>query len=255
MPMTEKTSRALRLADGVYEFRQVLKADLFASNELYERDGKGYVLKRSRFRIAGGILLWPLAMLISRHEYRMYQRVRDVPGVPPLGPRVGWTGYLHEYVPGSTLRATPKQGAVGDEFFPRLREIVEAFHRRRIVYLDLAKSENIIVGEDGRPYLIDFQVSVQFPPADTPLGRLLTPGFEFFRREDLYHFHKHKRKWRSDQMSAEEWARARRTGFGNFWWRWMSRPYLAVKRRIYPQGSDETIWWRWRATQAKEKKP
>lgn len=133
MPMTERDSRAIRLADGVYAFRRVLKADLLASNELYEGDGKLHVLKRSRFRIVGGALLWPIALLISRHEYQIYQRVPDVSGVPPLGPRVGWTGYLHEYIPGSTLRATPKQGGVGDEFFPRLRETVEGFHRRRIV--------------------------------------------------------------------------------------------------------------------------
>lgn len=253
-PMTAKTPQVLSLPEGDYHFVRVLKADLFSSNILYERHGKLSVLKRSRFRVFGGILLWPLAMLASRREYRFYGQAQDLPGVPRLGPRVGRTAFLHEYIPGATLRATPKKGAIGDGFFPQLREIIGALHRRRIFYFDLAKSDNIIVGEDGRPHLIDFQVCVRFPPADTLLGRLLNPLFELCRQEDLYHYCKLKRKWRGDQLTGEESARARRTTFGAFWWRWMSRPYLAVKRKIYPHGSDETIWWKWRRMQDRERR-
>jgi hypothetical protein len=254
-PVTGKTPQVLRLADGSYHFERTLKADMFSSNMLYRHEGKSYVLKRSRIRAFWGMLLFPLAVVVARREYRTYQQLQDLPGVPRLGPRVGWTAFLHEYVPGATLRATPKRGAINDEFFPRLRETIEALHRRRFFYLDLAKSDNIIVGEDGRPYLIDFQVCVRFPPVGTFLGRLLDPLFELCREEDLYHFCKLRRKWRGDQLTGDESVRARRTRFGKFWWRWMSRPYLAMKRRIYPHGSDETIWWKWRRVQDPKRRP
>ncbi|HEY7675462.1 MAG TPA: hypothetical protein VIG69_00210 [Candidatus Methylomirabilis sp.] len=252
--MTEKTPQVLHLADGSYHFVRVLKADMFSINTLYSHQGKPYVMKRFRVRVFGGMLLFPLAMLVARREHRVYRQLQELPGVPRLGPRVGRAAFLHEYIPGITLRATPKKGAIHDEFFPRLREIIDALHRRRIFYWDLAKSDNIIVGEDGKPYLIDFQVCVRFPPADSFLGRLLNPLFERCRQEDLYHFCKLKRKWRGDQLTGDELARARRTKFGAFWWRWMSRPYLRIKRKVYPHGSDETIWWKWRRMQDPERR-
>jgi hypothetical protein len=243
----------LELPDGTYHFREVLKADFFSVNELHDKDGRLFVLKKSRFRFLGGFLLYPLAILMSRREYQVYRRVADVEGVPALGPRVGLSGYFHEYIPGRTLKDVPRREQLRDDFFPRLRATVEEVHRRRIFYLDLAKSDNIIVSDDGLPYLIDFQVCIRFPQAETLPGRLTDPLFRFLKHEDIYHFCKHKRKRRKDQMTAKEWTCSRRTRFGWFWRRWIWQPYLSVKRRIYPHGSNEIIWWKWRQMQRAER--
>jgi hypothetical protein len=240
------SSRTLRTPDGTYEFVRVLKADFFSINELYARDGRLHVLKRSRFRFLGGWLLYPLAIGMSWREYQVYRRVADLPGVPPLGPRAGWDGYFHEFIPGRTLKEIRRREPLPDNFFPRLEETLRLIHERRIYYLDLAKSDNVIVGDDGRPYLIDFQISICFPPARSFPGRMLGSLFRFFQAEDYYHYCKHKRRHRRDQLTREEWECSRRTPFGRFWRRWIWTPYLAVKRLIYPHGSNEIIWWKWR---------
>lgn len=251
--MPADNPRDLHLPDGTYRFTGILKEDFFSINELYEKDGRQHVLKKSRFRFIGGFLLYPVAMGMSWREYQVYRRVADIPGVPPLGPRVGGSAYFHEFIPGRTLKAVPapsrKKGirrSLDDDFFPRLRATLEEVHRRRIYYLDLAKSDNIIVGDDGRPYLIDFQICIRFPPAGSLLGRLTDPLFQVLRREDFYHYCKHKWRHRKDLLTEDEWPYIHRSRFGSAWRQWIWRPYLAVKRRIYPHGSNEIIWWKWR---------
>jgi hypothetical protein len=67
-------------------------------------------------------------------------------------------------------------------------------HRRGIAYVDLHKRENIIVGDDGRPYLVDFQISFDMTH---PRLRWL-PGVQFAFDQlcvgDLYHLEKHVRR-------------------------------------------------------------
>src|SRR4051812_28811852 len=216
--MPEAATPDLDLPDGTYRFQSVLKADFFSVNELYEKDGKLHVLKKSRFRFIGGFLLFPLAILMSRREYAVYRRVADVEGVPPLGPRVGVAGYMHEFIPGRTLKLTPctkrrlnQRSPLREDFFPRLRATLEEVHRRRIFYADLAKSDNIIVGDDELPYLIDFQICVRFPPSHTLAGRLLDPLFRRLAREDFYHFCKHKRRHFPGRLTEDERACADRS--------------------------------------------
>src|SRR3954451_8383335 len=146
--MPEAATPDLDLPDGTYRFVRVLKADVFSVNELYEKDGKLHVLKKSRFRFIGGFLLFPAAILMSRREYAVCRPVADLEGVPPLGPRVGLAGYFHEFIPGRTLKETPcakprrgQQSPLRSDFFDRLRATLEEVHRRRIYYLDLAKSD------------------------------------------------------------------------------------------------------------------
>ena len=74
----------------LYRYERVLKDDFFSINLLYRNDrGDGYVLKLTDFPFVCGFLFRPLACLISRHEYRVYQRLADLQGIPTLGPRWG----------------------------------------------------------------------------------------------------------------------------------------------------------------------
>ena len=53
---------------------------------------------------------------------------------------------------------------VSDTFFDELAELVSWLHERHMAYVDLNKRQNILMGDDGRPYLIDFQISLHLPP-------------------------------------------------------------------------------------------
>ena len=76
-------------------------------------------------------------------------------------------------------------------FFDELQSTLKEVHTRHIAYMDLHKRENIIVGDDGRPYLIDFQVSYLLPSSwwarITPLPWIL----KLLQKSDDYHCIKH----------------------------------------------------------------
>ena len=86
------------------------------------------------------------------------------------------TGIVREYIEGHPLA---RQERVPDAFHSRLRFQIDQLHARGMAYVDLEKCENVLVGDDGQPYLIDFQISWYLParwggelwPASLPPGQ------------------------------------------------------------------------------------
>ena len=117
--------------------------------------------------------------------------------------------------------------AVGDDFFPALRDLLRAMHARRIVYIDLHKRENVLVDVDGAPCLFDFQISV-----DWPRWLPLRPIFPILAGSDDYHLSKHWARCRPDQCGFGEQAIAGRRP----WWirahRLIARPIREMRRRL-----------------------
>ena len=230
-----------------HTFLRVLKDDFFSLNLLYTYSHhEGYVLKLSDFRFVGGWLLRPLAAWISRREYTIYQMVADIPGVPALGPRFGARGYFHKYIDGKTLFECQKDGDLPRDFFDQLFAIVKEVHRRRIFYADLNKRGNIICSTTGKAYLIDFQICLPFKPRTGRFGKWVDRIFHCLIQEDQYHVLKHKRFFQRELMSPQEEAGVQRSSLNQWYGRWIWRPYVTVKRLIYPHGSNETIWYKWK---------
>lgn len=88
---------------------------------------------------------------------------------------------LRSWIPGLALhRATE----LPVDFFDLLDELVCAMHGCGVCHNDLHKEQNILVGEDGRPCLVDFQLA--------SVHRRVPPGRA---REDLRHVQKHRRRY------------------------------------------------------------
>ena len=145
-------------------------------------------------RIPPGVRVPPLAALLARHEADLYARLDGVRGIPRLVARPRPDAFLREYVDGETVRETAR---LPDGFFASLEEVLRAVHARGIAYVDLAKEENVLVGEDGRAWLIDFQVSLS---REGPLRPLVAR----FQREDLYHLSKMRLRRRPDEATEED---------------------------------------------------
>lgn len=244
---------SLEIKGEIYRYEKILKEDFFSVNTLYRAEsGTRYVLKLSDFRFLLGFLLTPLAILMSHREYRIYSMVADLPLVPELGPRFGVRGYLHKFIEGSTLHELEREGKkdLPDNFFDGLKETIDEIHRRRIFYMDLNKQGNIILGDDGLPYLIDYQVCIHFKYRN----RLLDGLFNLFIQEDIYHLYKHKRHFRPDLMTDEEKKLAERSEFGKLVNKYYGDPYRKIKRKIYPSGSNEIIWYKWKKMKDKSKR-
>jgi len=228
-----------------YRFERVLKEDFFSVNALYrDHEGRGMVLKISDFRFIGGLLLRPAAVYMSRHELRMYKKLSENPGIPKAGPAYGWRGFYHEYAEGQTLHFLDEnKSEIPSEFFDHLLAMMLAIHAKDVIYLDSNKRGNIILGPDGLPKLIDFQISINFGWTRPFFAWL----FKALAHEDIYHVYKHKRNF-GHALSPEESKFAQRSKLSKVVGRGIGNPYRWLKRKIYPSGGSDVIWYKRKKT-------
>ena len=190
--------------------------------------GKRVVLKMSRTEDFAGVPLSWIGRWLCRREMRFYSKLSDLPNVPPVLGTVGQTGFIHAYCEGQPLS---KDRPVPDKFFDQLVKLLHELHRRDIAYVDTNKPENILLGDDGRPHLIDFQISYDLHElGDWFLNRKLLKQLQ---REDLYHILKHKKRLRPDEMTTEELAAAERKSWLIRSHRFLTKPYFLLRRRTF----------------------
>src|SRR3954471_5942987 len=196
--------REFRLGETVWRHTFTVKHDFYAATGFYQDEhGNKAVLKMGRSADFGGFSLEWLGRFLCLREMRFYNKLSDLPNVPKVLGTVGRTGFVHEYVEGRPLS---KKRPVPDGFFAQLFELLDELHRRDIAYVNTNKPENILLGDDGRPHLIDFQISWDLHElGDWWLNRWCLGRLQ---REDFYHILKHKSRLRPDELTPDERARA-----------------------------------------------
>jgi len=225
------------LSDGEYVFTETLQHSFFAATGLYTGpSGKAVIKFGRRAAFLGFPLAW-IGRKMMGHEVRMYRAVEDLEGVPSFLGTIGREGFAHAYAEG---RPHEMGEPMEIEFFERLQALIDEVHRRDMAYVDLSKAQNILIGDDGRPYLIDFQIAWHWPQPSEPrrgiqkwlpawLGRRILDAAQ---EGDRVHVLKHCRRSAPTALTPEQYARSiRRTG----WIRvhdFFSTPYRAVRRWI-----------------------
>jgi predicted Ser/Thr protein kinase len=214
--------------DGVtWRLEKHLKADFFASTGRYVApDGRRVCYKHFHTE---RYLIFPLGWAgryMCRREMGFYRLLSGVEGIPELVGRHGRSTLVHQWIDGADL--LDRRGDVPDDFFDRLAALTDDLHARGVAYVDMNKPDNVLVGDDGRPYLVDFQISFRRPPQRWRLvGRWL---FKVLCREDRYHVCKLKRKMRRDLMSPEELASSYRRSWLLSVHRKFAHPFQRVRR-------------------------
>lgn len=214
-----------------FEHVETFKHDFFAATGLYRgAGGRLAVLKLGRQSDLASIPMRWLGRFLTGRESAIYTLLSDTPGVPRLiGTIQDGTGFLHEFVPGHALERDER---VGDSFFDELFGLLRRLHDMHIAYVDLNKRQNVLVGDDGRPYLIDFQISLHLPPVGWrgigPLRWLLAR----FQQADWYHAHKHKRRLRPDLLTPAERALVENLSVWIRLHRLVARPLTNLRRKL-----------------------
>ena len=222
------------IAGVSYQLIHSMKHDFVAATGFYEdKNGRRVVLKISRTASLFGLPMRWMGKFLCRREVRFYRKLEDLPNVPKILGFVGETGFVHEYVKGRPL-AEGKD--VPNGFFDQCMALLAELHRRGMAYVDTNKPENILLGEDGRPHLIDFQISWD--------RRFLLHRFQ---HEDIYHLLKHKKRLRRDELTPGELARVSQKSFPIRLHRMIFKPYFVSRRwlfkhlrssgRLMPEGS------------------
>ena len=219
----------IEIGEQRYTRRRVFKNDFFAVTALYEGDAGKVLLKVGR---QASFLLVPLRWVgrfLAAREAAAFRRLSDVEGIPRLVERWGPTGIVREFIEGQPLA---RGVGVPDNFHDRLAALIDEIHRKKMAYVDLEKCENVLVGDDGKPYLFDFQISWYLDPrwgGELWPMRLLR---SWFQTGDRYHLAKLKRRTRPDQMSEEELIASYRRPWYVRVHRVLTWPLLWIRRRI-----------------------
>jgi hypothetical protein len=153
---------------------------------LVERGGERLVVKD--FAPRGAWVRATFGPWITAREARAYRALEGHPSVPRFRGRVDRLAFALEYRPGRRLSRRLARELPAD-FLARLEAALAEMHARGVAHLDLRHRSNVLLGEDGRPVLIDFGSAVCLRPGGLA-ARLLLPLFAWIDRGAL-------RKWRA----------------------------------------------------------
>jgi predicted Ser/Thr protein kinase len=162
---------------------------------LFEGDGLKLVIKSAMGR--GPVRRARQATL--EREYSAYLRLNGVEGVPVCYGLLAQRYLLMEHIDGTAYRHAT--WADRDAWFAELLEVIRAFHARGVSHGDLKSKTNMIVGNDQKPYVIDFGTTFLHKEGFHPVNNHL---FEYSKRLDINAWVKHKYHGRYKDASEED---------------------------------------------------
>ena len=231
--MKDAPPAVVEVASRTYRLRSVFKHDFYAATCLYESTTGGaeasrIVVKFGRMQPFCGIRCDWLGPLVQAHERAIYRALEGVRGVPKWIGCIGSNGYAIEYIEGVPLDHV---GSPPPGFFDRLRKLFDEVHSRGLAYCDANKRSNILIGPDGEPFLIDYQISFRLrEDLPWPLNSLLRTAVRYMSEKDLYHLYKHKRRLSPAELTPQEEELSRRRGALLLLHRRVAKQYRNVRR-------------------------
>lgn len=200
---------AIEVAGRSWRRDCVLKHDSWAATALYRADGEALICKFNRVQPVGIVPMRWLGRLLARREAGFFDRLKDLALVPDglgqvtAGGRILDNAAARVFVEGEAFRDREQ---IAPAFLDELRALIEAMHARGMAYVDLHKRENVIVGRDGRPHLIDFQVSFGLGAHWPGNGRIARALLALLQEMDLYHWRKHYARLFPERLTPEQRA-------------------------------------------------
>jgi len=102
--------------------------------------------------LIGRFLIW--------REKKAYRRLKGVKGVPVFYGVVEGLALVLEEIQGRSIEGLDREKRLPVQFFEALRDLVERVHRRGLCHCDLKRAANVLVGNDGQPYIIDWSAAI-----------------------------------------------------------------------------------------------
>ena len=178
--------------------------------------GRGYQASVHRYtsplgavvvkRPHGTFALRLLGLAALRREQKVYERLKNVAGIPRSYGLLDDDYLVLEAIDGPSLRDHEPHLEDRERFFAHLFETIAAMHEAGVAHGDLKRKDNVLVGPRERPYIIDFGVaSLRKHPALT----WNSMRFAWFAQLDMNAWIKLKYRRNMRELSPEDAARYR----------------------------------------------
>ena len=133
--------------------RNFTKADVYR----VEIDDRVYAAKD--YRRCHPLVRLTIGRWSLRREERAYRALDGLPGIPRCAGRLDPLVLVTRLVEGTSLSDWGAGRPLPENFFARLKELLDGVHSRGVVQGDL-HHRDVLVGDDGRPWLVDFSTSL-----------------------------------------------------------------------------------------------
>jgi hypothetical protein len=150
----------------------VLRKGRWANADLYLYQEKGIAWVVKDFLPCAPIVRKTWGRFLIRREFHALDRLHGITGIPQPPFILDPFALGYRYIPGRTLRETPSE-LIDASFFQRLEVLVGEMHQRNMVHLDIRNRRNVLITEQGRPALLDFQSSLNLDRVPRNLHDLL----------------------------------------------------------------------------------
>ena len=165
-------------------------------------NGKRVIVKD--YRKNGSFFRNTIGRFLVWREAKAYRRLCGIKGIPKFYGIMDGLALVLEDIPGTSLGKIKKGEKLPKTFFDSLEKLVKKIHNLGIVHCDLKKANNIIIGMDGYPYIIDWGAAIYREEFDLPILRYI---YERFLLDDNLAIIKHKLRFAPHLVSEEEKAR------------------------------------------------
>lgn len=99
----------------------------------------------------------PFGKAFASHEYRILKKLSGLEGIPRV---ISLTDSTLEisFIDGAPIQTLPEP--LPHETYFKLENLLNEIHKRKIVHLDLRHRKNILISENGDPFILDFESSL-----------------------------------------------------------------------------------------------
>ena len=164
-----------------------------ASIYLYRGPAGEFVIKEA----LGSTLRRRFSEASIRREEQVYRRLSGVPGIPRCFGLLDEKCLVLEYIPGDSYRKLEHRLRDRERFFANLLATLKGMHEAGVAHADLKRKDNILVGSEHEPYVIDFGIAIMTDDRRSFL-------FDSTRQADLNAWIKHKYQGQMETLSKED---------------------------------------------------
>lgn len=188
-------------------------AEWFAQTPVGVELGRGYQARTTLYRSPYGNFVvktargpWPwrsLGQAAIRQEHAIYTKIAGVPGIPQCFGLLGGERLVLEYLEGGTFRQRESEITDWDRVFERLLETIRGIHAHGVAHGDLKRKDNLVIGPDERPYIVDFGVASVERRSALPWANAM---YRWMRQYDYNAWVKLKNRGQLDALDDEDRA-------------------------------------------------